>query len=105
MLVAVVDRFELAAINGDARVPSAGLSIGKGRRTHAHLADRGPVILAKVGNRLVIADQPADQSHVNPSSNHAGIVPQKSLQERFHTARVILLTCYEIADHLQSGRR
>jgi hypothetical protein len=73
---------------------------------HAHLAGRSPVTLAKASNRLVIGDQPADQSHVNPSSNHAGIVPQKSLQaERFHTARVILLTRSEIADHLQSGRR
>jgi hypothetical protein len=82
----------------------AYLSAKGDERTHT-LRTVGPVILAKVGNRLVIADQPADQSHVNPSSNHAGIVPQKSLQERFHTARVILLTCYEIADHLQSGRR
>jgi hypothetical protein len=82
----------------------AYLSAKGDERTHT-LRTVGPVILAKVANRLVIADQPADQSHVNPSSNHAGIVPQKSLQERFHTARVILLTCYEIADHLQSGRR
>jgi hypothetical protein len=83
----------------------AYLSAKGDERTHT-LRTVGPVILAKVGNRLVIADQPADQSHVNPSSNHAGIVPQKSLQaERFHTARVILLTRSEIADHLQSGRR
>jgi hypothetical protein len=62
----------------------AYLSAKGDERTHT-LRTVGPVILAKVGNRLVIADQPADQSHVNPSSNHSGIVRKNHFKQSVFT--------------------
>src|SRR5262249_56492664 len=63
VLIAVVDGFELAAINGDARLgekPHLAAELDKAR---AHLAQRRTVVLAEVSDRLVVRDQPAQQPH------------------------------------------
>src|SRR6516165_9801466 len=57
VLVAVVDRFEHAAIDGYARRRQQTYRSTKGHELHADLADRRPVILAEIGNRLVIGNQ------------------------------------------------
>src|SRR5262245_30693572 len=63
VLVAVVDGFELAAINGDARLgekPHLAAELDKAR---AHLAQRRTVVLAEVGDCFVVRDQSAQQPH------------------------------------------
>src|SRR3984893_9483843 len=63
VLVAVVDRLELAAIDGAARCRQKADLSAKRDELRAHLADRGPVILAKIGKRLVIGNQPSGEPH------------------------------------------
>jgi hypothetical protein len=47
-----VDGFELAAIDGNAGTRQQAHFSAKGNKLGAHLADRRPIILAKIGNRL-----------------------------------------------------
>src|SRR5437016_2484002 len=63
ILVAVVDSLELAAVDGNARLRQQANLSAKGDKLRAHLADRRPVILAEIGNCLVIGNQPARQPH------------------------------------------
>src|SRR4029077_16854407 len=63
ILVAVVDRLELAAVDGDARLRQKAYLSANGDELRAHLADRRPVILAEIGNRLVIGNQPTGKPH------------------------------------------
>src|SRR6266480_1635842 len=63
VLVAVVDRLELAAIDGDARCRQKAYLSANGDELRAHLADRRPVILAEIGDRLVIGNQPTGEPH------------------------------------------
>src|SRR5262249_49689608 len=57
VLVAIVDSFELAAVNGHARRRQQTYRSAKPDKPRTHLADRRPVILAEIGNRLVIGNQ------------------------------------------------
>src|SRR5215212_1312179 len=63
VLVAVVDRFELAAVNRDARLRQKADRSAKGNKLRTHSADRRSVILAEIGNRLVIGNQPTGKPH------------------------------------------
>src|SRR5262245_29047153 len=63
ILVAVVDRFELAAVNRHARCRQQAKLSAKGDKLRAHLAYRRTVILAEIGNRLVIGSQPTGEPH------------------------------------------
>src|ERR1700730_352933 len=63
VLVAVVDRFELAAVNCDAGLRQQTDHSAKGDKLRTHLADRRSVILAEIGNRLVIGSQPNGEPH------------------------------------------
>src|SRR5919198_4659679 len=63
ILVAVVDRFELAAVNGHARCRQQADLPAKGDELRANFADRRPIILAEISNRLVIGNQPTGQPH------------------------------------------
>src|SRR5262245_63334960 len=58
VLVAVVDRLELAAIDGDARRRQQADLSAKRDKLRTHLAARRPVILAAIGNRLATGTQP-----------------------------------------------
>src|ERR1700736_3619116 len=58
ILVTVVDRFELAAVNGDARGRQQAKLSAKRDKPRTHLADRWPIILAEISNCLVIGNQP-----------------------------------------------
>src|SRR5215470_13639175 len=63
ILVTVVDRFELAAIDGDARRRQQAKLPAKRDELRANLADRRTVILAEISNRLVIGSQPTREPH------------------------------------------
>jgi hypothetical protein len=60
--IAVVHRLELTAVDGDARRQQAHLS-AKLNEARAYLADRGPVVLAEIGNGFVIGNKPPQQPH------------------------------------------
>src|SRR5260221_1553192 len=63
ILVAVVDRFELTAVDGNARFRQQAHLSAKCDELRAHLAYRRPVILAEISNRLVIGNKPAREPH------------------------------------------
>src|SRR5262249_20290612 len=63
VLVAIVDRFELAAVNGHARRRQQAKLPAKRDKPRTHLADRRPVILAEISNRFVIGSQSTSQPH------------------------------------------
>src|SRR5262249_18747921 len=74
VLVAIVDRFELAAVNGYARACQQAHRSAKRNKPRTHLADRRPVILAEIGNRLVIGNQPTREPH------HLNVAPGLALK-------------------------
>jgi hypothetical protein len=61
VLVAVVDRLELAAVDGHARRSEQAHLAAQLDEASAHLAKRKTVVLAEVGDRLVIWHQAAQQ--------------------------------------------
>src|SRR5215469_7406576 len=63
VLVAIVDRLELAAIDRHARLRQQAQLPAKGYKPPAHLAYRRPVVLAEVGYRLVIRHKAPGQPH------------------------------------------
>jgi hypothetical protein len=63
VLIAVVHRLELASINRNARLREQAHPATHFDKLHADLLDRWPIILAKVGNGLVIGDKSARQPH------------------------------------------
>src|SRR5438128_12500257 len=67
VLVAVVHRLELAAVNGDDSFRKQLQLAAQHDELAAHLADRGPIVLAKVGNGLEVRHQ----ATVRRSSEHA----------------------------------
>ena len=72
VLVTVVDRLELAAVDRDARQCQQAQLPAKNNELSAHLADGGPVILAEIGNRLVIGNEAAGQpQHFNIATSLA----------------------------------
>src|SRR5262249_4936350 len=63
ILVARVHRFELATVNGNARRRQQAKLSAERNKPRAYLAYRSSVILAKIGNRLVIRNQPTGEPH------------------------------------------
>src|SRR6516164_2120497 len=63
ILVTVVDRFKLAAVNGDARGHQQTQLPAKADKPCAHLADRRTIVLAEISDRLVIRSQPTREPH------------------------------------------
>jgi hypothetical protein len=63
ILVSGVDRFELAAVNGNTRVPQQAQFPAKPDKLRTYLADRTTVVLAEIRNRLVIGSQSAGEPH------------------------------------------
>ena len=61
--VAVVHRLELAAVDRDAGLRQQPHRAAQRNKARTHLADGTAIVLAEVGNRLVIGHQPA-QSHI-----------------------------------------
>ena len=61
--IPVVDRLELAAINGHHRIGEQLHMAAQVDEFPAHLADRLAVVFAEIGNRLEVRHQPAGQPH------------------------------------------
>ena len=59
--IAIVDGFELAPVNGDARLGEQTHLAAQHNEPGANLADRSPVLLAEIGDGLVIRDQSAEK--------------------------------------------
>src|SRR5580658_3776016 len=63
VLVAGIDRFELTAIDRNARLRQQTHQAAQFNKLHTDLLDRSPTVLAEVGNRLVVRGEPAGQPH------------------------------------------
>ena len=63
VLIAVVDRFELAPVDRNARSRQQPHLSAKRDELDANLTDRRPVIFAEIGNRFVIRDKATDEPH------------------------------------------
>lgn len=57
VFVAIVDRLELTAVNGDAGLRQQTHHAAERNEARAHFADGSAIVLAEVGNRLVIWSQ------------------------------------------------
>jgi hypothetical protein len=57
VFVAIVDRLELPAVNGDAGLHQQTHHAAQRNDARAHFADGSAIVLAEVGNRLVIWSQ------------------------------------------------
>src|SRR5271155_3227720 len=63
VLVSVVHRLELAAVNRNAGFREQAYGATEGNKLSADLTDGAAIVLAEVGNRLVIGDKTA-RSHI-----------------------------------------
>jgi hypothetical protein len=61
--ITVVHGLELTAVDGDARLRQQAHLSAKLNEARAYLADRGPVVLAEIGNGFVIGNRPPQQLH------------------------------------------
>src|SRR3984893_11984319 len=97
--VAVVDRFELAAVDGDARLRQKAYLLANGDELRAHLAYRRPVILAEIGNRLVIRNQPAGEPH------HLNVAARLTLKPAARLNPIEITVNVELQQHRRMVRR
>ena len=74
VLVAVVHRLELAAVDRDAGLREQAHRAAQRNKPGADLADGAAIVLAEVGNRLVIGSKPARQPH------HLNVAPSLTLK-------------------------
>ena len=72
--VAVVHRLELAAVDRDRAVRKQPHRAAQRNKARTHLADGTAIVLAEVGNRLVIGHQSARKPH------HLDVVPSLTLK-------------------------
>src|ERR1019366_9923064 len=61
--ISIVDRFELAAVDRDARLRQQTHLATEIDEARANLADRRAIVLAEIGNYLVIGNEPSEQPH------------------------------------------
>ena len=61
--VAIVDRLELAAVDRDARRREQTHLAAQLDEPRAHLADRSAIVLAEIGDRLVVGREPPQEPH------------------------------------------
>src|SRR5262249_15090539 len=84
ILISIIDRLELAAVDRNARLREQAQLSTKGDELRANLADRSSVILAEIRNRLVVGNEPAKQPH------DLNVASRLTLQSaaRLHTIKV-----------------
>src|SRR5262249_18636946 len=63
ILISIIDRLELAAVDRNTRLREQAQLSAKGNELRANLADCSSVILAEIRNRLVVGTEPAEQPH------------------------------------------
>src|ERR1700730_5844678 len=99
ILVAMVDRFELAAVDGDARLRQKAYLSANGDELRAHLTYRRPVILAEIGNRLVIRNQPTGEPH------HLNVAARLTLKPAARLNPIEITVNVELQQHRRMVRR
>src|ERR1019366_1270033 len=77
--ISIVDRFELAAVDRDARLRQQTHLATEIDEARANLADRRAIVLAEIGNHLVIGNQPSEQPHDFQVSAGLALKPAASL--------------------------
>ena len=97
--VAVVHRLELAAVDRDAGLRQQAHRAAQRNKAHAHLADGTPIVLAEVGNRLVIGHKSARKPH------HLDVVPSLTLQPPARLNPVEIAVNIELQQHRRMIRR
>src|ERR1700730_10069308 len=63
ILVPIIDRLELAAVDRDASYGEQAHRAAEHNKPAADLADGAAVVLAEIGDRLVIGNKPSRQPH------------------------------------------
>ena len=63
VLIPVVHRLELAAVDGNARCRKQTHLAAELDKARAHLADGTPIVLPEIGDRFVVGDKTAKQPH------------------------------------------
>src|SRR3984893_13625764 len=99
ILVAIVDRFELAAVDGDARLRQKAYLSANRDELRAHLAYRRPVILAEIGNRFVIRNQPTGEPH------HLNVAASLTLKPAARLNPIEITVNVELQQHRRMVRR
>ena len=61
--ISIIDRFELAAVDRDARLRQQTHLATEIDEARAHPADRRAIVLAEISNHLVIGNQPSEQPY------------------------------------------
>ena len=74
VFVAIVDRLELTAVNDDAGLRQQTHHAAQRNEACAHPADSSAIVLAKIGNRLVIWSQTPRKPH------HLDVAPSLALK-------------------------
>ncbi len=97
--VAVVHRLELAAVDRHAGLRQQPHRAAQRNKARAHLADGSAIILAEVGNRLVIGHQPTHKPH------HLDVVPSLTLKPPARLNPVEIAVDIELQQHRRMIRR
>ena len=97
--VAVVHRLELAAVDRHAGLRQQAHRAAQRNKARAHLADGTAIVLAEVGNRLVIGHQPARKPH------HLDVVPSLTLKPPARLNPVEIAVNIELQQHRRMIRR
>src|SRR5208283_648735 len=74
VLVTIIDRLELAAVDRDAGLSGKAHRAAKRNEPGADLADGAAVVFSEIGNRLVIGNEPPRQPH------HLDVAPSLALE-------------------------
>src|ERR1035441_1808972 len=97
--VTVVYRLELAAVDRHAGLREKAHRAAKRNKPGADLADGAAVVLAEVGNRLVVGSKPARQPH------HLNVAPSFTLQSPARLDPVEIAVDVELQQHRWMIRR
>lgn len=84
VLIAIVDGFEFAAVDGDAGCREQSHLAAHLDEARADFFDAGTIVLAEIGNRFVIGRKPGEQPH------HFDVAASFTLEPaaRMHTVEI-----------------
>ena len=99
VLVAVVHRLELAAIDRDAGVREQAHGATERNEPGADLPDGAAVVLAEIGNRLVIGNKAAGEPH------HLDVAPGLTLEPAARLNPIEIAVDVELQQHRRMIRR
>src|SRR5271154_1027232 len=99
VLVTIVHRLELAAVNRHAGFREQAHGATQRNEPGADLADGEPIVLAEVGNRLVIGDETARKPH------HLNVTPSLTLKPAARLNSIEIAINIELQQHRGMIRR